>query len=156
MLNDGTSVGNSEVVSTFLSNGSQGPSRPIKQNHAISISEMPQKSVHLHNANGGSIQATSSMKPSITNSPPSYSEARESTAGHTKMNNFDLNDIYIDSDDGAEDPERSSPPMNLVTSSLECPSWVRQDSHQSSPPQTNSDSASPQSPSSSSGEAQVH
>ncbi|PON43215.1 SBP-box transcription factor [Parasponia andersonii] len=156
LLNDGMSVGNSEAVSTFPSNGSQGPPRPIKQNHAISVSEMPQQGVHLHNANGGSIQATSSVKPSVLNSPPSYSEARDSTAGQNKMNNFDLNDIYIDSDDGTEDPERSSPPTNLVTSSLDCPSWVQQDSHQSSPPQTsgNSDSASAQSPSSSNGEAQ--
>ncbi|KAM6541376.1 hypothetical protein CsatB_005823 [Cannabis sativa] len=153
LLTDGTSVGNSEVVSAFLSNGSQGPPRPTKQNHAVSISEIPQQDIHLHNTNGGSVQATSE-KPSIINSPPSYSEARDSTAGHSKMNNFDLNDIYIDSDDGVEDPERSSPPTNLVTSSLDCPSWVQQDSHQSSPPQTNSDSASAQSPSSSNGEAQ--
>lgn len=117
---------------------------------------MPQQGVHLHNANGGSIQATSSIKPSTLSSPPSSSEARDSTAGHVKMNNFDLNDVYIDSDDGVEDPDRSSPPTNLVTSSLDCPSWVQQDSHQSSPPQTNSDSASAQSPSSSSGEAQVY
>lgn len=157
LLNDGTSVGNSDVVSTFIANSSQGPPRPIKQHQTVSVSEIPQQGVHLHNANGGSIQATSSVKPSILNSPPSYSEARDGTTGQIKMNNFDLNDIYIDSDDSVEDPERSPPTTNAVTSSLDCPSWVQQDSHQSSPPQTsgNSDSASAQSPSSSSGEAQV-
>ncbi|AEC10798.1 squamosa promoter binding protein-like 1 [Arabidopsis thaliana] len=68
-----------------------------------------------------------------------------------KMNDFDLNDIYIDSDD--TDVERSPPPTNPATSSLDYPSWI----HQSSPPQTsrNSDSASDQSPSSSSEDAQM-
>ncbi|MCI23583.1 squamosa promoter-binding-like protein 12-like, partial [Trifolium medium] len=84
-----------------------------------------------------------------------YSEARDSTAGQAKMNDFDLNDIYIDSDDGIEDIERLPVTANLGTSSLDYP-WMQQDSHQSSPPQTsgNSDSASAQSPSSSTGEAQ--
>lgn len=70
-----------------------------------------------------------------------------------KVNDFDLNDIYIDSDDGT-DMERSPPPTNPATSSLDYPSWI----HQSSPPQTsrNSDSASDQSPSSSSEDAQVY
>ncbi|ESQ39350.1 hypothetical protein EUTSA_v10001295mg [Eutrema salsugineum] len=69
-----------------------------------------------------------------------------------KVNDFDLNDIYIDSDDGT-DIERSPPPTNPATSSLDYPSWI----HQSSPPQTsrNSDSASDQSPSSSSEDAQM-
>ncbi|KDO86820.1 hypothetical protein CISIN_1g001971mg [Citrus sinensis] len=55
-------------------------------------------------------------------------------------------------EDQDEDVERSPVPANLGTSSIDCPSWVRQDSQQSSPPQTsgNSDSASAQSPSSSS------
>ncbi|XP_057422279.1 squamosa promoter-binding-like protein 1 [Lotus japonicus] len=71
------------------------------------------------------------------------------------MNNFDLNDIYIDSDDGIEDLERLPGTTNHVTSSLDYP-WTQQDSHQSSPPQTsrNSESGSAHSPSSSTGEAQ--
>ncbi|CAH8320761.1 unnamed protein product [Eruca vesicaria subsp. sativa] len=70
-----------------------------------------------------------------------------------KVNDFDLNDIYIDSDDGT-DLERSSPPTtNPATSSPDYPSWI----HQTSPTQTsrNSDSASDQSPSSSSEDAQM-
>ncbi|KAF3436598.1 hypothetical protein FNV43_RR23690 [Rhamnella rubrinervis] len=155
LLNDGASVGHSEVA-TFLSNGPQGLPRPTKQHHASSVSEIPQQGGHVHNASGGNIQATCSLKPKILNSPPAYSEVRDSTSGQIKINNFDLNDIYIDSDDGIEDPERSPAPTNLGTSSLDCPSWVQQESHQSSPPQTsgNSDSASALSPSSSSGEAQ--
>ncbi|CAH8381947.1 unnamed protein product [Eruca vesicaria subsp. sativa] len=69
-----------------------------------------------------------------------------------KVNDFDLNDIYIDSDEGT-DIERSPPTTIPATSSLDYPSWI----HQSSPPQTgrNSDSASDQSPSSSSEDAQM-
>lgn len=71
-----------------------------------------------------------------------------------KVNDFDLNDIYIDSDDTTDIERSSPPPTNPATSSLD----YHQDSRQSSPPQTsrrNSDSASDQSPSSSSGDAQV-
>ncbi|KAF9669209.1 hypothetical protein SADUNF_Sadunf14G0084000 [Salix dunnii] len=150
-----TSFGNSAIDSTLLSNG-EGPSKPLKQHLSVPISGMPQQVKHLHDANGANIQTTSSLKPSIPNNFATYSKVRESTAGQVKMNNFDLNDIYIDSDDGTEDIERSPAPVNARTSSLDCPSWIQQDSRQSSPPQTsgNSDSASAQSPSSSSGEAQ--
>ncbi|KAB5527320.1 hypothetical protein DKX38_021167 [Salix brachista] len=150
-----TSFGNSAIDSNLLSNG-EGPSKPLKQHLSVPIFGMPQQVKHLHDANGANIQTTSSLKPSIPNNFATYSEVRESTAGQVKMNNFDLNDIYIDSDEGTEDVERSPAPVNARTSSLDCPSWIQQDSRQSSPPQTsrNSDSASAQSPSSSSGEAQ--
>lgn len=74
-----------------------------------------------------------------------------------KMNNFDLNDVYVDLDGEAEDIERLPVPINLGASSRDCPLWLQQDSHQSSPPQNsgNSDSASAQSPSSSNGDVQV-
>ena len=119
---------------------------------------MLQQVVHVRDSNGMNVQTSSSMKPNIPNNYSVCSEARDSTSGQVKMNNFDLNDIYIDSDDGTEDIERSPVPATVGTSSLDCPSWVQQDSHQSSPPQTsgNSDSASAQSPSSSSGDAQVY
>ena len=126
----------SEAVSTLFLNG-QGPPRPFKQHITEPALEMPQKGVRTHDTRGAQVQGN--------------------TAGAVKMNNFDLNDIYVDSDDGTDDIERSPAPLNTGTSSLDCPSWVQQDSHQSSPPQTsqNSDSASGQSPSSSSGYAQV-
>lgn len=71
-----------------------------------------------------------------------------------RVNDFDLNDIYIDSDDGTDIERSSPPPTNPATSSPDYPSWI----HQTSPPQTtrNSDSASDQSPSSSSEDAQVY
>ncbi|XP_065859846.1 squamosa promoter-binding-like protein 1 isoform X2 [Euphorbia lathyris] len=108
----------------------------------------PEQIGHPNGANVANIQT--SGKPGI------YSDIRDSTAGQVKMNNFDLNDIYVDLDEGVEDIERSPVPINLGASSLDCPPWMQQDSHQSSPPQTsgNSDSASAQSPSSSNGDAQ--
>ncbi|GKV30453.1 hypothetical protein SLEP1_g39261 [Rubroshorea leprosula] len=135
LANDGASIVNSEAISALLSNG-QGLPRPFKEHLAIPVSEVPQQGVHSHGTRGVEVQ--------------------KSTGGQIKMNNFDLNDVYIDSDDGTDDTERSPVPVNLVSSSLDCPSWAQQDSHQSSPPQTsgNSDSASAQSPSSSSGDAQ--
>lgn len=148
-LKAGTSLGNSELVSTLLSNGMQGPARPCKQHHSVPVPEMPGQGLSADDARGGDIQITSSSKPCILNSPPAHSEARDSTAGQIKTNNFDLNDVYIDSDDGMDDMERSPVPPNMGTSSL--------DSHQSSPPQTSghSGSVSAQSPSSSTGDTQV-
>ncbi|KAG7036617.1 Squamosa promoter-binding-like protein 12, partial [Cucurbita argyrosperma subsp. argyrosperma] len=143
----------SDLVCTFLSNGPQVPLRSSKQPDTIPISETPVQAT----VRGGDTPAISSVKPSTSNSPPAYSEIRDNTVGQCKMMNFDLNDVYVDSDDGMEDIERQARPVvHMGTSSLECPSWVQQDSHQSSPPQTsgNSDSASAHSPSSSAGEAQ--
>lgn len=95
--------------------------------------------------------------PCNMNGVQSYAEGQNPTGGPSRLNNFDLNDVYIDSDDGLEDLERSPVAVNPRTNTVDCPSWIRQESHQSSPPPTsrNSDSASAQSPSSSSGDTQV-
>ncbi|XP_020228850.1 squamosa promoter-binding-like protein 1 [Cajanus cajan] len=154
LLREGGSSRKSEMVSTLFSNGSQGSPTDTRKHETVSVATMQQQ-MHAHDARAADQHVMSSIKPSVSDSPPAYSEARDSTAGQIKMNNFDLNDIYIDSDDGMEDLERLPVSTNLVTGSLDYP-WTQQDSHQSSPPQTNgnSDSASAQSPSSSSGEAQ--
>ncbi|XP_059659254.1 squamosa promoter-binding-like protein 12 [Cornus florida] len=158
LLNDGPSVKNSEMVSALLSSNLQGPPIRNQQHHTVSATEMPQKGICVDDRRAEIVQTACSIKPnilfSIKDSPPAYSEARYSSAGRTKLNNFDLNDVYIDSDDCIEDLERSPVRVDMGAGSLECPSWAQQDSHQSSPPQTsgNSDSAS-QSPSSSSGDA---
>ena len=150
------------MVSALLSNSHQGLSRPIQHNNPVSTSEAPQRGLSVEDARPQVMQTTTSQNLStvlaIKDNASPYSEARDISRGRSKLNNFDLNDAYVDSDDCIEDVERSSVPLGLGTASLECPSWVQQDSHQSSPPQTsrNSDSASTQSPSSSSGETQVH
>ncbi|XP_057790305.1 squamosa promoter-binding-like protein 1 [Salvia miltiorrhiza] len=151
LLNNLASVGNSELVSMLISNGS--PGQISRQEHCIALGdEMPQKIGNLH---------STSQRPGIvlhTQAGSQYAQGLETSGGRSKLNNFDLNDIYVDSDDGTDDMERSTAPQGLGAVSIGCPSWVQQESHQSSPPQTsgNSDSASAQSPSSSSGEAQSH
>ncbi|KAH9622272.1 hypothetical protein KSS87_001372 [Heliosperma pusillum] len=101
------------------------------------------------------LQAASPQSPPrlfpINQSPPAaYSNT---TASRTKIKDFDLNDIYIDSDNGMDDLEKSPVTDNYATGSTGYPPWPPHDSQHSSPPQ-NSDSVSGQSPSTSSGEAQ--
>ncbi|XP_011079486.1 squamosa promoter-binding-like protein 1 [Sesamum indicum] len=149
LLNNLPSLGNSESVPALLSNDSLGQ-RSMQEHCTTTGDEMPRKI--------GDLQA-SSQRPGIVLHTQAtsqiYDQGRETSGGRSKLNNFDLNDIYVDSDDGMDDIERSTVPQGL---GIGCPSWAQQESHQSSPPQTsgNSDSASAQSPSSSSGEAQSH
>ncbi|CAI9759207.1 unnamed protein product [Fraxinus pennsylvanica] len=144
------SLGNSEFVHALLSNDSQGQ-RPEEQLSTIPADEMLTKDENLRDTNP---QKQGVMFPNHGSSAVD-AECKDFSAGRSKRNNFDLNDVYVDSDDGMEDVERSPVPVDLGTSSIEFPSWV-QESHQSSPPQAsgNSDSGSAQSPSSSSGDAQ--
>jgi len=148
LLNSGTSRGNKEMVSALLSSSPQGPSTPIQQIHSLTAPEVPQRGLCAEDAMIQDRQTATFQSPALT-------EARDCSAGRQRLNNFDLNDVYVDSDEGTEDLERSPLPLGTGADSLECPSWV-QGSHQSSPPQTsgNSDSASTHSPSSSSGETQ--
>lgn len=128
----GSSLSKLEAIPPVVSKGLEGPS--------------------------GSLQLSpSQLAPCSLNGVESYAEGRNLTGGQSKLNNFDLNDVYIDSDDGLEDPDRSPVRANPRINSLDCPSCIQQESHQSSPHQTSrtSDSASAQSPSSSSGDTQV-
>ncbi|GAA0152189.1 hypothetical protein LIER_10730 [Lithospermum erythrorhizon] len=140
------------------SNGHQIPPRPKPQNSSVVAAEMPQRVSHSHNAIVENLH-TSSQNPGkiIPTAVSSLTcEVGNGPAERTKLNNFDLNDVYIDSDDGIEDAERFPVSTEIGTGSPGYPSWTQQDSLQSSPPQTSgtSGSASAQSPSSSNGEAQ--
>lgn len=130
-LNGGSSQGNPKTISPLHPNISQSP---LNQHLAVPSPETPNKGARVVGQQGIS-------SPKIGSND----------GGRIKLHNFDLNDVYIDSDDNVEDLERS--PV-----SQDFPSWIQQqDSHQSSPPQAsgNSDSASAHSPSSSSGDTQV-
>ncbi|XP_074267554.1 squamosa promoter-binding-like protein 1 [Silene latifolia] len=96
-------------------------------------------------------QSPRSLFPINQSPPAAYSNTTQGRKNN--MNNFDLNDIYVDSDDGMDDLERSPVTHNNASGSTAYPPWGPHDSHNSSPPQ-NSDSASGHSPSSSSEEAQ--
>ncbi|XP_010276543.1 PREDICTED: squamosa promoter-binding-like protein 1 [Nelumbo nucifera] len=170
-LKVGTSVGkSSEKVAPLLTNGADttrlvGSTSKINCNGAqgpqigssdhcfgASTAVMPQKVMVTEDARVGVLQVVSSQK-STTLFPMKHgnpSKGTQSMARRTKLNNIDLNNIYNDSQDCIEDAEGSQAPA------LDFPTWMQQDSHQSSPPQAsrNSDSASAQSPSSSSGDTQ--
>lgn len=141
---------NSESVLALLSNGSRGQ----RQHSLIPADDMPKKDKP--------IQSATSQRPDIAfpvlSSSPAYEVVRDNSAGRSKLNNFDLNDVYVDSDEGTEDVERLPTPVDLGAGSREYSLWAQQESHQSSPPRTsgNSDSASAPSPSCSSGDAQVY
>lgn len=85
--------------------------------------------------------------------------ANASNTGMEKIKEFniDLNDVYDDSEECMEPLEICDAPICVRNVSASYPVWIHQDSDKSSPPQTsaNSGSLSTQSPSSSSGEAQV-
>ncbi|KAL7112404.1 hypothetical protein ACP275_04G002100 [Erythranthe tilingii] len=151
LLNNLPSLGNSELASILLSNGSLG--QRSRQEHSNHGDDMPRNAGDLHTAS----QSPGNVLHSQASSQI-YAQGREISGERSKANNFDLNDVYVDSDDGMEYIERSTAPQGLGTVSIGHPSWVQRESDQSSPPQTsgNSDSASAQSPSSSIGEDQRH
>ncbi|OIT02312.1 PREDICTED: squamosa promoter-binding-like protein 1 [Nicotiana attenuata] len=152
LLNNRSILRNPELAS-LISNCSQAPPRAKEHQFTNSAAEMPQKrldahDVRLEDARTASSQSPGILFPPIQSNSQAYAQGRGSTTGRSKLIDFDLNDVYVDSDDNIEDIDRSP---------VQCPSWLQQDSHQSSPPQTsgNSDSASAQSPSSSSGDTQT-
>lgn len=155
LLNSGT-FANSDVVAALLTNA--GPPRHSQQNLPVIASEVPQsrscpEDVKAQHIRTEAFQNHTTVLPK-KDSPP-YSGASDSSAGRSRLHAFDLNDAYIDSDDCTEDVERSLVTVDVATASIECPTYVQQDSDQSSPPQRsgNSDSTATQSPASSCGEA---
>lgn len=80
------------------------------------------------------------------------------TVESVRKNRFDLNTVYYEEENGALGCGKPANQATLDNGSSNCPSWMLQDSHQSSPPQTsgNTDSTSNRSPSSSNGDAQVY
>lgn len=138
----------------------QDPSRATGQCGTIPASGMSQKRVFADEAHGGILRAPPAQQSNILYPTKDSTRVKENgcntTMGRIKLSNIDLNSAYDDSEDCMENLESSNAPINLVTESPGCASWAHQDSLKSSPPQTSgSASASTQSPSTSSGEAQV-
>ncbi|CAA0824948.1 Squamosa promoter-binding-like protein 1 [Striga hermonthica] len=148
LLNNLHSLENLELLSMLLSRGSLGQ-RSIQEHRAAPVNEIPTNDVDL---------PVTSRRPGIVLHTQAnsqiYAQGEQTSGGRGKLNNFDLNDVYVDSDIDMDYIERSTVPESVGTVSTECPTWA----HQASPPETsaNTDSASAQSPSSSSGEAQSH
>lgn len=174
LLNAGTSNGASQKVPDVTPNGPE-PSRPVssasKRDDCINLHEHPrpmgqcmtasasdlaQKRISSDDSEGGRLKTLSGVQ--YTNLPPSKDGLPSKSITSVKLNNIDLNNVCDDSEDNVENLGRSHAPVNSGTGFLGHPLWVQQDPHKSSPPQTsgNSGSTSSQSPSSSSGEAQVY
>ncbi|KAJ6350692.1 hypothetical protein OIU78_006768 [Salix suchowensis] len=137
---------------------SQDHPRPLGQCGTVPISDLVvQKRILDNDAQVGTLQARSGSQ-SITlfpsrNNLRAKTNEPETTVGKIKLNNFDLNNAYDDSQHYVESLERSHAPVDAGMGSFSCPS----DSQKTSPPHTSgkSDSTFSQSPSSSSGEAQI-
>ncbi|KAJ6429558.1 hypothetical protein OIU84_021040 [Salix udensis] len=136
---------------------SQDHPRPLGQCGTVPVSDLVQKRILDNDAQAGTLQARSGSQ-SITlfpsrNNLRAKTNEPETTVGKIKLNNFDLNNAYDDSQHYVENLERSHAPVDAGMGSFSCPP----DSQKTSPPHTSgkSDSTFSQSPSSSSGEAQI-
>jgi len=89
---------------------------------------------------------------------PCQLTSTETTVRRNNLNNVDLNNVYSDMQNTDENHKKPYPHVASEMGFSDLPSWLQCASLKSSPPQTsrNSDSTSNQSPSSSSGEAQVY
>jgi len=177
-VNAGATVGNLEKVQDALTNGPESarPSssaskkddcinsldlpRPLGQCGTVPVPDLVQKRILDNDVQGG-LQAHSGPQ-SIPlflsrNKLPAKPNEPDATVGRIKLNNFDLNNVYDNSQDYVENLDRSHAPVSTGMGSFNCPLWVRSDSHKTNLPHMSgySDSTPSQSPSSSSGEAQV-
>ncbi|KAI5574322.1 hypothetical protein BDE02_10G138600 [Populus trichocarpa] len=177
LVNAGATVGNLEKVQDALTNGpesarpsssaskkddcinSQDLPRPLGQCGTVPVPDLVQKRILDNDVQGG-LQAHSGPQ-SIPlflsrNKLPAKPNEPDATVGRIKLNNFDLNNVYDNSQDYIENLDRSHAPVSTGMGSFNCPLWVRSDSHKTNLPHMSgySDSTPSQSPSSSSGEAQ--
>lgn len=125
------------------------------------LSRMAQKRELMDIVSGEKFQ-TSPAQLSNIHIPTKDCIAVNANASNTRMErikefNIDLNNVYDDTEECMEPLERCDAPIYVRNGSAGYPIWIHQESNKSSPPQTsaNSGSLSTQSPSSSSGEAQV-
>ena len=136
----------------------QDPPRPNGLCSTISAFEWTEMRTSTVNAHGGNLQTPPTNPCTAKGSNPATASRSGTAIGRMKLNDIDLNNIYDDTQDCAENMENCGAPLNLGTGSLNHTPRGHQDCLNSSPPQTsgNSGSTSSQSPSTSSGEAQVH
>ncbi|CAL5338028.1 unnamed protein product [Camellia sinensis] len=174
LQNAGTSLGTPEKVSNLISNSPKHPSifgstsntddfidiqDPPKLNGqctTVSVLEGIEKRTFSDDPLGGTLQTPSTILCPTRDSIPAIASGPETAAGRMKLNDIDLNNVYDDSQDCAENLDSYHAPVNPGTGSLDCTVWGHQHCQKSSPPQTsgNSGSMSTLSPSSSSGETQ--
>ncbi|KAF9674342.1 hypothetical protein SADUNF_Sadunf10G0117300 [Salix dunnii] len=177
LVNAGATAGNLEKVQDACTNSpesarpsssgskkddcinSQDLLRPLGQCGTVPVPDLLQKRILDNDVQGG-CQAHSSPHfmpffPS-RNKLPAKTNEPEATVERIKLNNFDLNNVYDNSQDYAENLDMSHAPVSTGMGSFNCSLWVQSDSHKTSLPRMGGypDSTSSQSPYSSSGEAQ--
>lgn len=154
------SPGSSNKTDNGLSN--QDPPKPMGTSGTVPAYDMAQKCLPSGDVGAGSLKPPSGSQPSNVLLPrdklPPQLVAADTTVRRNVLSHIDLNNAYDDVQNDDENLRMSLPLGASGIGSLDHPSWLQLDTQKSSPPQTsrNSDSTSSQSPSSSSGEAQVY
>ncbi|XP_057468455.1 LOW QUALITY PROTEIN: squamosa promoter-binding-like protein 1 [Actinidia eriantha] len=132
------------------------PPRPNGLCSTVSAFEWTEMRTSTVNACGGNLQTPPTNPCTAKGSNPATASRPGAAVGRMKLNDIDLNNIYDDTQDCAENMDNCGAPLNLGTGSLDHTTQGTSRLSKSSPPQTsgNSGSTSSQSPSTSSGEAQ--
>lgn len=152
--------GSSKLQDAVASRG-QDPSTPTGQCMVTPSSRMTQKREFMDIVSGEKFQTPPAQLSNIHITTRDCiavnANASDTRMENIKEFNIDLNNVYDDSEECMEPSERCDAPICVRNGSAGYPIWIHQDSDKSSPPQTsaNSGSLSTQSPSSSSGEAQI-
>ncbi|KAL0457554.1 UNVERIFIED_CONTAM: Squamosa promoter-binding-like protein 1 [Sesamum latifolium] len=145
-------------VGTSLATAVEAPAEP---GVPIPATDLTQKRMLTNKALGEGTYSESTSQYALqfpANASDSIKEnTSDTTIRRTKLNNFDLNNVYDGSQDCMDNLPNASASEYLGNMSPADPLWLYKDSQQSSPPQNsgNSGSTSSHSPSTSSGEAQV-
>ncbi|PSR85250.1 Squamosa promoter-binding-like protein [Actinidia chinensis var. chinensis] len=154
----GLVAGSKDLQNAGMSLGTpeKDPPRPNGQCSTVSAFEGTEMRTSTVNGSGGNLQTPPTNPCTAKGSSPATASRPGAAVGTMKLNDIDLNNVYDDSQDCAENMENCGAPLNLGTGSLDQTPRGHQDCLNSSPPQSsgNSGSTSSQSPSTSSGEAQ--
>lgn len=123
----------------------------------ISASGVRENRMLTNNAQDGDVQKESAFLFPWKERNSSIANASDAMVGRAKPITFDLNNVYDDSQDHVENLLDPVAPQNIGNVSSDGPLCLHTDPHTSTAPQNsgNSCSISTQSPSNSSGEAQV-
>ena len=149
-MNAGATAGNLEKVQDACTNSpesarpsssaskkddcinSQDLLRPLGQCGTVPVPDLLQKRILDNDVQGGR-QAHSSphFMPFFParNKLPAKTNEPEATVERIKLNNFDLNNVYDNSQDYAENLDMSHAPVSTGMGSFNCPLWVQSDSH---------------------------
>nr|WMI30913.1 squamosa promter-binding-like protein 12 [Diospyros sp. 'deyangshi'] len=130
--------------------------KPNGQCTTARVFEGMEKRTFMDDVQAIALQTSSTIPCHTSDIIPAIASCAETSVRRTKLNAIDLNNVYDDSQDSAENLGSFQTPVNLGAGSPASSLWGHPDCEKASPPQAswNSGSTSTQSPSSSNGEAQ--